>query len=79
MMLQLWLHPTESLTAILPLPPVTAAASCCCCYSCCRDQLAQPLPVAAASNTAYVQARAQGLDDMDFSAVIEALVASRKK
>ena len=37
----------------------------------------QALPVAAAANAQYLLARDQGLGDMDFSAVIEALVANK--
>lgn len=37
------------------------------------DEASQQLPVAAAANELYKQARAQGLSDDDFSAVLEAL------
>ncbi|PNH09751.1 putative oxidoreductase GLYR1 [Tetrabaena socialis] len=37
------------------------------------DEVAQPLPTAAAANALYVAARRQGLGDSDFSAVLEAV------
>lgn len=37
------------------------------------DNVSQPMPVAAAANELYKAAKAQGLSDQDFSAVIEAL------
>ncbi|EFJ53105.1 6-phosphogluconate dehydrogenase [Volvox carteri f. nagariensis] len=39
------------------------------------DEVAQPLPMAAAANSLYIAARRQGLGDMDFSAVMEAVAA----
>ncbi|GLC41071.1 hypothetical protein PLESTB_000946700 [Pleodorina starrii] len=41
------------------------------------DEVAQPLPMAAAANALYIAARRQGLADADFSAVMEA-VAEQK-
>lgn len=37
------------------------------------DKSEQPLPVAAAANDLYIRARAKGLGDADFSAVLEAV------
>ncbi|KAL6762565.1 6-phosphogluconate dehydrogenase [Haematococcus lacustris] len=42
------------------------------------DELAQPLPLAAAANSVYVQARGQGLGELDFSAVIRAVLAQQQ-
>jgi glyoxylate/succinic semialdehyde reductase len=41
------------------------------------DQLAQPLPVAAAANERMIAARALGHDESDFSAVYEACRAPK--
>eukprot|EP00798_Chlamydomonas_sp_ICE-L_P029603 gene29603-17882_t len=43
-----------------------------------KDELSQPLPMAAAANERYIAARAQDLGDMDFSAVLEVLKAAKK-
>lgn len=40
-----------------------------------RDALDQPLPLAAAANEAYKEAKAKGLGDDDFAAVYEAVQA----
>jgi 3-hydroxyisobutyrate dehydrogenase-like beta-hydroxyacid dehydrogenase len=42
----------------------------------CRDSLNQPLPVAAAANEAYKQAKSKGYGDADFAAVYEATQVS---
>ena len=42
----------------------------------CRDSLNQALPVAAAANEAYKQAKSKGYGDADFAAVYEATQAS---
>lgn len=42
------------------------------------DQHAQTLPVAAAANAAYLQARGQGLGDEDFSAVLSAVLKAHQ-
>ncbi|KAG2500279.1 hypothetical protein HYH03_001857 [Edaphochlamys debaryana] len=42
------------------------------------DQVAQPLPMAAAANSLYIDARAHGLGDADFSAVMEAVAAQQQ-
>jgi hypothetical protein len=45
-----------------------------CWVPCCRrDELGQPLSVAAAANEAYKAARAKGQGDADFAAVYEAI------
>ena len=41
--------------------------------------MAQSLPVASAANATFIQARAEGLGDLDISAVIEVLLAAEKK
>jgi glyoxylate/succinic semialdehyde reductase len=43
----------------------------------CSDEVAQPLPVAAAANEAFKAARAAGQGDADFSAVHEAALAHK--
>lgn len=43
------------------------------------DELAQPLPMAAAANERYIAARTQDLGDMDFSAVMEVMKAAKKE
>jgi hypothetical protein len=47
----------------------------CCCW-CFSDTLDQPLPVAAAANEAFKQAKAKGYGDADFAAVYEAIQVS---
>jgi glyoxylate/succinic semialdehyde reductase len=42
------------------------------------DTLGQPLPVISAANEQYIRARAQGLGDADFSAVLEAVTPKEK-
>jgi glyoxylate/succinic semialdehyde reductase len=42
------------------------------------DALGQPLPVISAANEQYIRARAQGLGDADFSAVLEAVTPKQK-
>lgn len=42
------------------------------------DAAAQPLAVIAAANDLYIRARQQGLDDADFSAVLEAVQARKQ-
>ena len=44
-----------------------------------RDEVAQALPVASAANSTFIQARSEGLGDLDISAVIEVLLAQKKK
>lgn len=44
----------------------------------CRDELQQPMPVAAAANEAFKAAMALGLGDSDFAAVYEATQAGKK-
>ncbi|GFR42250.1 hypothetical protein Agub_g3144 [Astrephomene gubernaculifera] len=43
------------------------------------DEVAQPLPMAAAANSLYIAARRQGLGDADFSAVMEAVAAQQQQ
>ena len=42
------------------------------------DAAEQPLPVAAAANELYIQARSQGLGDADFSAVLQAVLGQQQ-
>ncbi|GIL49830.1 hypothetical protein Vafri_6147 [Volvox africanus] len=42
------------------------------------DEVEQPLPMAAAANALYIAARRQGLGDMDFSAVMEAVAVQQQ-
>lgn len=51
----------------------TAVGATCMSLIDCRDSLNQPLPVAAAANEAYKQAKAKGRADDDFAAVFEAI------
>jgi glyoxylate/succinic semialdehyde reductase len=44
-----------------------------------RDALGQPLPVCAAANESFKQARALGLSDVDMCAVYEVTQAGPKK
>jgi 3-hydroxyisobutyrate dehydrogenase-like beta-hydroxyacid dehydrogenase len=51
---------------------LTTAAAAAAVYVPCRDSLNQALPVAAAANEAYKQAKSKGYGDADFAAVYEA-------
>ena len=44
----------------------------------CSDDLGQPLPVAAAANEAFKEAKTKGFGDADFAAVYEATVVEAR-
>jgi hypothetical protein len=44
-----------------------------------RDEVAQPLPMAAAANALYIEAWGQGLGEQDSCAVMEAVAAQEGK
>lgn len=58
-------HPSLWPPPALPTPP--------------SDEVGQALPTAAAANAQYIAARAAGLGDADFAAVMEAVAAAHQQ
>ena len=53
---------------------------CVCVHVCaCRQQVGQPLPVAAAAQRDYTSALGAGLGDMDFAAIMQVVAAAAEQ
>ena len=76
-----WLvHAISHLLSAFPLAHTSRLRALTVCYWLgCRDALGQPLPVCAAANESFKQARALGLSDADMCAVYEVTQAGPKK